>query len=460
MSSDYELIKIDQAGEADVKREAHPIENSTYPIPYSDWKQHNKVSQVYNLPIEFCFFRKDNGRIKSEVLSHEKEKGLIINEKDEETQELLHKFLSESDDKQNTQLKKYLQEEGQTEPAIITADGFLVNGNRRKMALRELYETTGLPQFKKIKVCILPGTNQPERPTPWLLALLENRLQARQEGKSEYSNMNKALTAKRYLTDNVKLETLLRDDPAFNSDDKKQFEKNKKTFENRYLKPLNLMDQYLQLNGVTGNYQLVKDKWDVFDETYRYIVAKLEDINFLIENGFQEKDKSLLLQAAFNIIKLDKKRSHQIDKRRAEIIRDVFRKFSKNETKKDLLQLGAIEVGAQHGEDVVDSYHKWQDHEGVNVFNILKKLKNISQKVIDKETPLDRLEEALQKLTNERVWGVDLLKTMSLAEADKCKKVTVELERAVKRLYRLFEKFKDKEEAFKQFVKDLNENKR
>jgi len=33
MSSDYELIKIDQAGEADIKREAHPIEKSTYPIP-------------------------------------------------------------------------------------------------------------------------------------------------------------------------------------------------------------------------------------------------------------------------------------------------------------------------------------------------------------------------------------------------------------------------------------------
>lgn len=455
MSSDYELIKIDQAGEADIEREAHPIEKSTYPIPYSNWKQINKVSQVYNLPIEFCFYRKDNGRIKSEVLSHEKEKGLIINEKDEKTQELLHGFLSKSDDKQNSQLKKYLQEEGQTEPAIITADGFLVNGNRRKMALSELYETTGLPQFKKIKVCILPGTNQPERPTPWSLALLENRLQARQEGKSEYSNMNKALTAKRYLTDNVKLETLLRDDPAFNSGDPKQFEKNKKIFESRYLKPLELMDQYLQYNNVPGNYQLVRDKWDVFEETYRYIVLKLQDINFLIQNGFQEKDKSLLLQAAFNIIKLDK-RSHQIEKRRTEIIRDVFRKFAKKETKKDLLQLGSIDVGAQHGEDVMDSYYKWQDQEGTNVFNILKKLKNISQKISDKETPFDRLEEALQKLTNESVWSPDLLKTMSFPEAEKCKKVTIELERAVKRLYRLFEMFKDKDEAFRQYVEDLN----
>lgn len=458
MSSDYEVIKIDQAGEADVKKAAQPIEKSTFPIPYSDWKQKNKVSQVYNLPIEFCFFRKDNGRIKSEVLSYEKEEGIIINEKDEDTQKLLQNFLSKSDDKKNIELKKYLKEEGQIEPAIITADGFLVNGNRRKMALTELYEETGLPQFKKIKVCILPGTNEPERPTPWLLHLLENRLQARQEGKSEYTNMNKALTAKRYLTDNVKLETLLRDDPAFNSDDKKQFERNKKIFESRYLKPLELMDQYLQYNKVPGNYQLVKDKWDVFEETYRYIVVKLDDINFLIENGFQEKDKSLLLQAAFNIIKLDKKRSHQIEKRRTEIIRDVFRKFAKNETKKDLLKLGAIDVGAQHGEDVLDSYRKWQEHEGTNVFNILQKLKNISQKVIDKETPLERLEEALQKLTNENVWSPDLLKTMSFEEADKCKKVTIELERAVKRLYRLFEKFKDKEEAFKQYVEDYNKN--
>ena len=118
-----------------------------------------------------------------------------------------------------------MKEQGQTEPAVITADGFLINGNRRKMALTDLYEETGDLKYKKIKVCILPGTDKPEQPTPLLITLLEHRFQARGDGKSEYTNMNKALTAKKSLSNEVKLETLLQDDPAFASTDEKQFKK-------------------------------------------------------------------------------------------------------------------------------------------------------------------------------------------------------------------------------------------
>ena len=65
----------------------------------------------------------------------------------------------------------------------------------------------------------------------------------------------------------------------------------------------------------------------------------------------------------------------------------------------------------------------------------------------------------MQKLTNEKVWGENLKKTMSFQDAEKCKKITIEIQRAVKRLYNLFENFKDKEEAFKKYVKDLKDNK-
>jgi hypothetical protein len=457
MSSDYNVIKIDQASEADIKNQAQIIEGSTFQIPYSNWLEKNKVSDVYELPIEFCFFRKDNGRIRSEVLSHEKEHG-PLNAKDETTQKLLMQFLKESDTKQNTELKKYLKDQGQVEPAVITADGFLINGNRRKMALQELYNETGDISFKKIKICILPGTGEPEQPTPFLISLLENRYQSRKEGKSEYSNMNKALTARLSLDNDVKLDSLLMDDPAFASSDPKEFIKNKELFESRYLKPLKLMDDYLEFNGIPGNYQVVKDRWDVFYEAQKYVVDKLENIDFLLERGFEEKDKAKLLQATFNIIKLNKKDSYTIEKRKAEIVRDVFRRYAKSD-KKELLKLGSIDVGAQHGEDVLESYNEWQQHEGIQVLNSLKKLKNLSQRTSDKETPLDRLEEALQKLTNEKVWGENLKKTMSFQDAEKCKKITIEIQRAVKRLYNLFENFKDKEEAFKKYIKDLKDNK-
>lgn len=48
---------------------------------------------------------------------------------------------------------------------------------------------------------------------------------------------------------------------------------------------------------------------------------------------------------------------------------------------------------------------------------------------------------------------------MSFQDAEKCKKITIEIQRAVKRLYNLFENFKDKEEAFKKYIKDLKDNK-
>ena len=42
-------------------------------------------------------------------------------------------------------------------------------------------------KYRKIKVCILPGTEESERPTPYDLILLEHRFQMRGDGKSEYS---------------------------------------------------------------------------------------------------------------------------------------------------------------------------------------------------------------------------------------------------------------------------------
>lgn len=82
-------------------------------------------------------FRKDNGRIASDVSSYEKLHG-TLNESKLETQEILRKFLKEKDEENNIKLKKSIEHSGQNEAAIITCDGFLINGNRRKMTLEEL----------------------------------------------------------------------------------------------------------------------------------------------------------------------------------------------------------------------------------------------------------------------------------------------------------------------------------
>ncbi|MDF1676372.1 MAG: hypothetical protein P1U44_11710, partial [Vicingaceae bacterium] len=86
---------------------------------------------VESIPTKHLRFRKNNGRIIADVESYEKEHGVILNEEDDSTQELLRSFLLNNDKEKNEELKRSLSQKSQQRPAIITCDGFLINGNRR-----------------------------------------------------------------------------------------------------------------------------------------------------------------------------------------------------------------------------------------------------------------------------------------------------------------------------------------
>src|SRR4051812_35115054 len=112
------------------------IDNSEA-IPFRDDKVVTKIRKAYKVPIELLRFRKDNGRIASDVITFENSKG-VINESTEYGQSLLRKFLELKDPVPTAELTNTLVKEGQDEYAVITADGFLINGNRRKMVLTNL----------------------------------------------------------------------------------------------------------------------------------------------------------------------------------------------------------------------------------------------------------------------------------------------------------------------------------
>ena len=115
--------------------------------------------EVFYAPIKILRFRKDNGRIASDVMSYEKINGRL-DERLETTQDIIRKFLKEKDEEKNIQLKNSILHSGQTDPAIITCDGFLINGNRRKMVIEELFNDNNIHdkhRFETMKVVILPG---------------------------------------------------------------------------------------------------------------------------------------------------------------------------------------------------------------------------------------------------------------------------------------------------------------
>lgn len=169
---------------------------------------------VYLVPTKLLRFRKDNGRIASDVYSYEKQNG-ILDETLDTTQEIIRKFLTNKDEENNIKLRNLIKHSGQIEPAIITCDGFLINGNRRKMVIEDLYERTKEKKYETMKVVILPGADdEGGPPTIKEIEQIENRYQLQSDGKSEYTNFDRAISIQRKIASGMSLEEQLKDDPS------------------------------------------------------------------------------------------------------------------------------------------------------------------------------------------------------------------------------------------------------
>ena len=177
-------------------------------IDYKMWKSDNIQQPIYRLPLESCRYRSENGRIKTETLTYAT-KAKKLDQFSTADQKIISGFLEKSDPSKNEELMKSLKREGQNEPAIITADGFLINGNRRRWALEKLYEKYSDRNYKFINVIILPGTGHADSPSIVDIALLENRLQVNIDGRSDYTLMNKALTFRSNVNSGIPLKEML-----------------------------------------------------------------------------------------------------------------------------------------------------------------------------------------------------------------------------------------------------------
>ncbi len=186
---------------------------ATEVISFRDERRNNIERRVYQVPIGLLRYRKDNGRIASDVMNYERLNGLI-DEKDAAAQSILRQFLADKDPEKVEILTHSIAAHGQNEPAIITADGFLINGNRRKMVMEHLASKPGGSEY--MKVVILPGATDPGgSPTLIEIEQLENRYQLQSEGKSEYYGFDRALSINRKIDLGFSLRDQLRDDPRY-----------------------------------------------------------------------------------------------------------------------------------------------------------------------------------------------------------------------------------------------------
>ncbi len=296
---------------------------------------------IFLVPTELLRYRKDNGRISSDVISYENENLVTIDESSEESQKILCEFLAEKDKEMTEILKNAIKRDGQLEPAIITVDGFLINGNRRKMVLEQLHREDPT-KYDFMKVVILPGPNdQGGPPTIKEIELIENRYQLQQDGRSEYKGLDRALSISRKIACGISLNDQLADDNSFAGllVTSKEFQQKKKEFEKKYLLPLARANDYLESINRPGCYDLIEERWQAFIDYSNFYNGKLKDSAWQTKAGVSEDDIGKIEDVAFKIIRKKTVRGRQT--KLHQIMRDLPNLLLIKEAKGELLDLNS-----------------------------------------------------------------------------------------------------------------------
>ena len=157
------------------------------------------------VPIELPVYRMENFRTftdQSDYIRAEGKPSTFFSggQESEEAQQAQHKLLYQLALKGKAEslaaVSEVLEVEGQREPLLITANGVVVNGNRRLAALRELYaQGSKFAHFSHIDVLVLPADATAEE-----IVDIEANLQAVVDTKLDYDWIGEAQLISRLLS--------------------------------------------------------------------------------------------------------------------------------------------------------------------------------------------------------------------------------------------------------------------
>lgn len=293
-------------------RRVKSVSPKTTVINFRDDLRSNRGRCVFEVPLDLLRYRKENGRISSSVLSHERAVG-PLEDTDQEAQEKIAEFLRDKDPEKTDELRKLIHADGQKEPAIVTCDGFLIDGNRRRLVISDLCKShPSDARFQYMKVVILPGHGEEGGP-PTLREIeqIENRYQLQKTGKAEYYGFDAALSIRAKIDRGFSLEDQLRDDPQYKNMGESDFSKIVRRKRKELLEPLRCIDRYLESLGRPEHYQSVstrsgdpEGRWQAFVDYAEFYRNKLRNQRNRANIGVEEYDVPAIEHAAFKVIRL------------------------------------------------------------------------------------------------------------------------------------------------------------
>mgnify|MGYP002168931856 CR=1 FL=1 len=162
------------------------------------YKGTTRTEIVYRIPLDYLVYNKYNGRIGSDVLSYEKQNG-VLNAELNDDKAIIEKFLYESKVDRNKTTMDSLLKNGQQRYGIVTSDGTIVDGNRRAMLLNRLfhkrdelrYSYEEVEKCKYFLAIILPDDAEEKD-----IQQLETIYQMGEDDKLDYNPIEKYLKCK------------------------------------------------------------------------------------------------------------------------------------------------------------------------------------------------------------------------------------------------------------------------
>lgn len=206
---------------------------------------------AYEIPLEYLVYNPYNGRIGSVVKSYERQNHTLDPE-DADDKALIEKFLWESKPDANKKTKERLLKEHQQKHGIVTADGIIIDGNRRASLLSNIMADTNIPYNEKSHCRYFIAIILPEDADKKEILALETTYQMGEDAKVDYNPIEKYLKCK-----DLK-------DEGFTDDDIAGMMDSKPGEIRTMLSALRLMDDYLDEYGYSGMYTQLDKNEDSF----------------------------------------------------------------------------------------------------------------------------------------------------------------------------------------------------
>ncbi|MBS4031628.1 MAG: hypothetical protein KGZ63_09465 [Clostridiales bacterium] len=265
---------------------------------------------AYRIPLSILTYNPYNGRIGSVVKSYERQNHALDPDNSNDIV-LIEKFLWESKKEANERTKKSLLEDHQQRYGIVTADGKIIDGNRRASLLNNIWRDDSIAANLKQHAQFFEAIILPIDADRKEILRLETTYQMGEDAKVDYGPIEKYLKAGDLASE------------GFSNNEIANFMGVKLADVKMYIDVLKMMDEYLDTYGYTGIYTVLDTREDSFQKLDSALRGYAAGGVSKMWGYDVEADVSDLKSIAFDYIRLG------LDQ---QDFRDIIRKPSKNNT--------------------------------------------------------------------------------------------------------------------------------